>query len=64
MRKIKKKLGAMRRKRKAESNYQDNSDDELDDMLCNVGDGDDNDYESSINNAEEGDNDKDNGISK
>ena len=33
-------------------------------MLCNVGDGDDNDYESSINNAEEGDNDKDNGISK
>ena len=33
-------------------------------MLCNVGDGDDNDYESSINNAEEGDSDKGNGISK
>ena len=33
-------------------------------MLCNVGDGDDNDHESSINNAEEGDSDKDNGVSK
>ena len=33
-------------------------------MLCNVGDGDDNDYESSINNAEEGDSDKGNGVSK
>ena len=62
MRKIEKKLETMRRKRKAESNYEDSEDDELDDILNNVDD-DGNDDESSVNNAEEGDSDKENGVS-
>ena len=62
MRKIEKKLETTR-KRKAESDYEDSEDDELDDILNNVEDDDGNDDESSVNNAEEGDSDKENGVS-
>ena len=63
MRKIKKKLEVTKRKQKEESDYEDSEDGVLDDILSNTEDDDGNDDESSVNNAEEGNSDKENGNS-
>ena len=63
MRKIKKKLEIAKRKQKEESDYEDSADCELDDILSIAEDDDGNDDECSVNNAEEGNSDKENGNS-
>ena len=51
----------MRGKWKVENDYEDSEDDELDDLLSHIDD--DYDDESSVNNAEKGNSDKENDVS-